>query len=47
LCMLGLHHWGDTRLDAFRSAELVRAMTAREIWAFVRDEVPALVEALR
>ena len=35
------------RLEAFRSSDLVRAMTAREIWAFVRDEVPALVEVLR
>jgi uncharacterized protein with HEPN domain len=34
-------------LDAFRAVPVVVAMSAAEVWSFVRDEVPALAKALR
>jgi uncharacterized protein with HEPN domain len=35
------------RLDTFRPVSAVMTMSAAELLAFIRDEVPALAEALR
>jgi uncharacterized protein with HEPN domain len=35
------------RLDAFRPVSVVASMSAVEVWGFIRDEVPALAEALQ
>jgi uncharacterized protein with HEPN domain len=35
------------RLDAFRPVSVVASMSAVEVWSFIRDEVPALAEALQ
>jgi uncharacterized protein with HEPN domain len=36
-----------TRLDAFRPVPAVMAMNADDLYAFIREEVPALAEALQ